>query len=73
MSEPLVSSRLKIQSLLSHSSDLDKHVREIVSVMLLFSMFFSGGVMIYFDRIEVVNYLIPSAGKLTSLQQAKNM
>uniref|UniRef100_A0A7N6B164 Band 7 domain-containing protein n=1 Tax=Anabas testudineus TaxID=64144 RepID=A0A7N6B164_ANATE len=24
----------------------------------------SGGVMIYFDRIEVVNYLIPSAGKL---------
>lgn len=27
--------------------------------------------MIYFDRIEVVNYLVPSAGKLTSVQQAK--
>lgn len=26
---------------------------------------YSGGVMIYFDRIEVVNYLIPSAGNLT--------
>uniref|UniRef100_A0AAQ5YBJ2 Band 7 domain-containing protein n=1 Tax=Amphiprion ocellaris TaxID=80972 RepID=A0AAQ5YBJ2_AMPOC len=25
----------------------------------------SGGVMIYFDRIEVVNYLVPSAGKLS--------
>lgn len=23
---------------------------------------FSGGVMIYFDRIEVVNFLVPSAG-----------
>lgn len=29
--------------------------------------------MIYFDRIEVVNYLIPSAGNLTSVQQAKNI
>lgn len=29
--------------------------------------------MIYFDRIEVVNYLIPSAGKLTSVKQAKNI
>lgn len=28
----------------------------------------SGGVMIYFDRIEVVNYLIPSAGNLTGVQ-----
>ncbi|CDQ75314.1 unnamed protein product [Oncorhynchus mykiss] len=26
----------------------------------------SGGVMIYFDRIEVVNYLVPSAGKVIS-------
>lgn len=29
--------------------------------------------MIYFDRIEVVNYLIPSAGNLTSVQPAKNI
>ena len=29
--------------------------------------------MIYFDRIEVVNYLVPSAGKLASIQQAKNI
>jgi hypothetical protein len=27
-------------------------------------IYFSGGVMIYFDRIEVVNYLVPSAGKV---------
>lgn len=35
---------------------------------LLHSVFiyFSGGVMIYFDRIEVVNYLVPSAGKVIS-------
>uniref|UniRef100_A0AAR2LMF7 Band 7 domain-containing protein n=2 Tax=Pygocentrus nattereri TaxID=42514 RepID=A0AAR2LMF7_PYGNA len=26
-----------------------------------FCLFFSGGVMIFFDRIEVVNYLVPSA------------
>uniref|UniRef100_A0A672GES7 Erlin-2 n=1 Tax=Salarias fasciatus TaxID=181472 RepID=A0A672GES7_SALFA len=35
----------------------------------------SGGVMIYFDRIEVVNYLVPSAGKLNQhqlLQQFDN-
>lgn len=31
-----------------------------------FAVSFSGGVMIYFDRIEVVNYLIPSAGKIHS-------
>lgn len=30
-------------------------------------LFRSGGVMIHFDRIEVVNYLVPSAGKLTCL------
>lgn len=29
----------------------------------VFSPFFSGGVMIYFDRIEVVNFLIQSAGE----------
>lgn len=28
--------------------------------------------MIYFDRIEVVNYLIPSAGNISSAQPAKN-
>lgn len=28
-----------------------------------FSSFCSGGVMIYFDRIEVVNFLIQSAGE----------
>ncbi len=28
-----------------------------------FFVFHSGGVMIYFDRIEVVNMLVPSAGK----------
>lgn len=28
----------------------------------------SGGVMIYFDRIEVVNYLIPSAGNISGAQ-----
>lgn len=28
----------------------------------LYFLSLSGGVMIYFDRIEVVNYLIPSAG-----------
>lgn len=28
-----------------------------------FSSFHSGGVMIYFDRIEVVNFLIQSAGE----------
>lgn len=28
-----------------------------------FSVLHSGGVMIYFDRIEVVNMLVPSAGK----------
>ena len=33
------------------------------STMFLVSSFFhSGGVMIYFDRIEVVNMLVPSAG-----------
>ena len=33
------------------------------SIMFLVSSFFhSGGVMIYFDRIEVVNMLVPSAG-----------
>lgn len=29
--------------------------------------------MIYFDRIEVVNYLIPSAGNISSAQPAKNI
>lgn len=33
-------------------------------IFCIFFLSFSGGVMIYFDRIEVVNYLIPSAGKL---------
>lgn len=34
---------------------------------------FSGGVMIYFDRIEVVNYLVPAAGTYMSVQQNKNI
>lgn len=34
-------------------------------IYIFFCLFRSGGVMIYFDRIEVVNYLIPSAGELT--------
>lgn len=34
---------------------------------LLLFIYFSGGVMIYFDRIEVVNFLIPSAGKLKNV------
>ncbi|MGH0184568.1 UNVERIFIED_CONTAM: hypothetical protein FKN15_015336 [Acipenser sinensis] len=29
-------------------------------------VYYSGGVMIYFDRIEVVNFLIPSAGETRS-------
>ena len=36
-----------------------------MSSYILFYLF-SGGVMIYFDRIEVVNYLVPSAGKVIS-------
>lgn len=36
-------------------------------------MSFSGGVMIYFDRIEVVNYLVPAAGTYMSVQQNKNI
>lgn len=37
------------------------------------SLSLSGGVMIYFDRIEVVNYLIPSAGNISIAQPAKNI
>lgn len=39
----------------------------------MYVLSFSGGVMIYFDRIEVVNYLIPSAGKLVSVQQTQSI
>lgn len=31
--------------------------------MFLICSLHSGGVMIYFDRIEVVNMLVPSSGK----------
>lgn len=53
----------------SAQSILARCICQVADVLYLLS--FSGGVMIYFDRIEVVNYLVPSAGKLTSVQQAK--
>uniref|UniRef100_A0AAQ5XRU6 Band 7 domain-containing protein n=1 Tax=Amphiprion ocellaris TaxID=80972 RepID=A0AAQ5XRU6_AMPOC len=36
-------------------------VRSQTTMIILYFLSFSGGVMIYFDRIEVVNYLVPSA------------
>lgn len=38
------------------------YVPELVSDHLVRSPSNSGGVMIYFDRIEVVNFLVPNAG-----------
>lgn len=49
----------------------DSGVCQVVDVACFLSL--SGGVMIYFDRIEVVNYLIPSAGNSSSAQRAKNI
>lgn len=42
----------------------------VYSTAFVFLLRFSGGVMIYFDRIEVVNMLVPSAGiKLSNVLQ----
>lgn len=45
-------------------SGVDFHTHSYISTCFLLC---SGGVMIYFDCIEVVNYLVPSAGKFTVL------
>lgn len=38
----------------------------IFLIVVVYFLGSSGGVMIYFDRIEVVNYLVPAAGTYMS-------
>lgn len=72
-----------IESCIYRSQNVLTYVLEIVSRKLVFICVFciygsiflahSGGVMIYFDRIEVVNYLVPSAGTFICTMHTRDL